>query len=152
MRWSLVCRALLLVLAASTAHAQAPFSGPPAAPVYPQFSNPMIYQHQSPGHWYRDPWTGQYLYRPGRGIAVYQSALDPYRGYADPGSMRPVDRWVWTSTGWARQQGYEWQSGGVPHSNVQQTGPDGRSIGISTFTSRHSGVGAKPAPTPKRQP
>ena len=51
-------------------------------------------------------------------ITTRQSALDPNRGYVDPGSLRQVDRWIRVNGKLVREHGTTWTSHGVPHGNL----------------------------------
>ena len=51
-------------------------------------------------------------------ITTRQSALDPNRGYVDPGSLRRVDRWINVNGKQVREHGTTWTSYGVPHGNL----------------------------------
>ena len=60
----------------------------------------------------------RYQVRTDREVA-HASAYDPDRPYADPGSLRYVDRWVSDACGNSyRERGYAWTSNGVPHSDM----------------------------------
>ena len=66
-------------------------------------------------------------------ITTRQSALDPNRGYIDPGSLRRVDRWINVNGKQVREHGTTWTSHGVPHGNLTRDS--------STFTPYPGGPG-----------
>ena len=91
------------------------------APAY----NPPVAHYRGNGSYYWCNSCGTYHHRQGDSHTTLSSALDPNRGYVDPGSMRYGYRWTMTPNGWVRQQTKSWTSFGVNHGHVLNTNPDG---------------------------
>jgi hypothetical protein len=81
--------------------------------------NPVIYNsgRYATSHSY-NPYSDHYHVNTHR-TRVHASAMDPYRGYADPGSRVYVDRYVSNgSGGHVRERGWHWTSNGVRHQDT----------------------------------
>lgn len=94
-----------------------------------QWWNPEIYNSgdRVSGIYY-DPFTGRVTVRTDR-TRIRESALDPDRNFADPGSRRYVDRIETDAYGvtW-RVRGWQWTSNGMPHGDLTRTRINGTGI------------------------
>lgn len=110
--------AIWAVVVAGTARAE---DGEKGRWCRPRYRNPVIYNsgRYLTAHAY-NPWTDQYHVQTHR-TQVHASAMDPYRGYADPGSLYYVDRYVGNAWGgYVREQGWHWTTGGIPHEDTMR--------------------------------
>lgn len=144
--WLVGLVALGLVMVHSVALAGKPSQGA-SYPQYAQYTqrsykapagpNPVVAgtpQYYTGTYYY--PYHGHYA-ETTYGEQVHASAYDPYRGYADPGSVQYVNRYVPDGNGgYVYERGWTWTSNGVPHSDTYET----YGTPTSPWSSRHDTV------------
>jgi hypothetical protein len=88
------------------------------------------------GTYYYPSYNGHYAHTT-YGERVHASAYDPYRGYADPGSVQHVNRYVSDGNGnYHYERGWAWTSNGVPHSDTYET----TGYSTSPWSSQHDTI------------
>ena len=69
-----------------------------------------------------NPWNNRWTVRTDQHV-TRASAMDPWRGYADPGSRQYVNRVVRNASGnLVREHGWTWTTGGQPHGSLTRSG------------------------------
>ena len=99
----LVAGLVVAAFAVTTNQAQAQYYVDPNQVAYPVYQSPVYLNGVT-----IDPRTG-YTWANTQGTTIYNSAYDPYRGYAAPGSQTYVNRWERDAYGnLVNVQGVQW--------------------------------------------